>query len=150
MNNGAQSHCGRRAFITRKSSSYDVTTQFLLVTRTICTELSAGIFARETCHTWGFRNFRVSLRRFDIISNTRHRCFTGTPWYLKIEITWYLYDNQVVLGVCCTCTLVLWHSVLRLIQYAYEYRRRSRLCRRDVQDGTMYMYDTATAPHTRY
>ena len=38
------------ASITRKSSSYDVTTQFLLVTRPICTGLSARIFARETSH----------------------------------------------------------------------------------------------------
>ena len=50
-NDGAQSHCARRASITTKSSSYDVTTQFLLVTRTICTGLSAGIFAQETSHT---------------------------------------------------------------------------------------------------
>ena len=35
---------------------------------------------RRVCmHTRGFRNFRVSLRRFDIIFNTRQRCFTGTP-----------------------------------------------------------------------
>ena len=27
----------------------------------------------------GFRNLRVTLRRFDIIFNTRQRCFTGTP-----------------------------------------------------------------------
>ena len=50
-NDGVQSHCGYRASITRKSSSCDVTTQFLLVTRRICTGLSAGIFASETSHT---------------------------------------------------------------------------------------------------
>ena len=50
VNDGVQSHCGSLAFITRKSSCYDVTTQFLLVTRTICSGLSAGIFARETSH----------------------------------------------------------------------------------------------------
>ena len=33
----------------------------------------------DTTSTRGFRNFRVSLRRFDIIFNTRQRCFTRTP-----------------------------------------------------------------------
>ena len=45
---------------------------------------------------WGFRNFRVSLRRFDIIFNTRQRCFTGTPRMSCVisrrsTSTWYLY-----------------------------------------------------------
>jgi hypothetical protein len=35
---------------------------------------------------WRFQNFRVSLRTFDIIFNTRQRCFTGIPWYVQVPI----------------------------------------------------------------
>jgi hypothetical protein len=36
--------------------------------------------------TGRFRNFRVSLRRFDIIFSTRQRCFTGTPRRKHVKV----------------------------------------------------------------
>ena len=100
------------------------------------TSFDAALLSRRRSR--GFRNFRVSLRRFYIIFNTRQRCFTGTP--ISVDLSAHDQTPMVFILVSCVYTpycLALYAYYL----YWITWKRRGAM-RQDLGGTCLHFTDS--------